>query len=451
VLDDFEIETPKKEENKITVSEFLDNENVNYASYSTLRAIASLVDGLKNSHRKVVHYMQNNGDKEKKLFNLSGEIMTATEYLHGNIAGSVITLAQNFVGSNNIPLLTREGNFGSRFAPEASAERYIYTQKEKVFDKIFKKEDNPVLIEQVFEETKIEPRFFVPTIPLILVNGSSGIATGFAQNILPRKLETIKEYIINYLDKKPLPELKPYFNSFDGIIEKGASKNQWIIKGKIEKSSLRTIIITEIPIGYNLKSYTKVLDDLEEKKIIREYTDLSENDKFKFKVRVDKKIYDLEDDEILEKLKLIKKVTENFTVIDETNRIKMYKSPEEVINHYIKIKLQYLNKRKEYILNKIDEDIKFNNSKFVFISKVLDGSIIINNKNKQQIIEQIEKILEIIKVDNSYEYLLRMQIFTLTKEKIEELKNKIQSLKNEKETLKNTSIENIWEKELEEI
>ena len=138
------------------ITDFLNNEVVNFASYSTLRALASYIDGLKNSHRKVVCYMLlNNVTKEKKVFNLSGEIMTSMEYLHGDISGSVITLAQNYPGTNNIPLLSREGNFGTRFTNEASATRYIYTAKDKMFDYLFNKSDINVLPEQYFEGTKI--------------------------------------------------------------------------------------------------------------------------------------------------------------------------------------------------------------------------------------------------------------------------------------------------------
>src|SRR5574344_456638 len=161
---------------KTSVTNFLNNEVVDFASYSTMRALASYIDGQKNASRKVLSSIMNRPNKDTKVSILSGLIMTDTEYLHGDISGSIVTLAQNYLGTNNLPLLTREGNFGTRFENEASATRYIFTAKEKYFDNIFKKEDNDILIQQYFEGTKIEPRFFVPTLPLVLVNGSEGIA-----------------------------------------------------------------------------------------------------------------------------------------------------------------------------------------------------------------------------------------------------------------------------------
>ena len=141
---------------KTSVTKFLNEEVVNFASYSTMRAIASYIDGQKNAGRKVLYSVMNRPNKDTKVSILSGLIMTDTEYLHGDISGSIITLAQNYAGTNNLPLLTREGNFGSRFETEASATRYIFTAKEKHFDLLFNKDDNSVLIEQYFEMFSID-------------------------------------------------------------------------------------------------------------------------------------------------------------------------------------------------------------------------------------------------------------------------------------------------------
>jgi len=438
--------------NKTSISKFLNMDVVDFANYSTVRAIASYLDGLKNSHRKVIHFIKDvPSNKEKRLFNLSGEIMTATEYLHGDISGSVVTLAQNFTGSNNISLLKREGNFGSRFTPEASATRYIYTTKEDYFDDIFLPIDNNILIEQEFEGKKIEPRFFLPSVPLILVNGSEGIATGFAQKILPRNTQTIKQYIKNYLNAEKTPDLKPSFNGFKGTIEKGENKNQWIVKGEFIRKTKTEIIITEIPIGYNLSSYTKVLDKLEDDKIIKTYEDLSENDEFKFKIKTDMKFSSYSDEEILDKLKLKKKITENFTVIDENNRVRVFNNAEELIQSYIDIKIHYTNKRKEYLINKIKDDLHILASKYIFVDNVIKGNIIVNNKKKTEIEEQLEKYEKIIKKDDAYDYLLRMPIYTLTEEKVQDLHNSIIQKKKDLDSIKSKSEKDLWLNDLEKI
>jgi len=445
--------------NKITIKHFFEEELVDYASYSTLRAIASLVDGQKNSSRKLIHTIQKKNITSKyKVQNLASLVSMETEYLHGGVSleGVIVTTARKFIGTNNLNVLYPSGNFGTRFEPEASASRYIFTYKEPIFDKLFNKEDNNVLLKQNFEGTEIEPRFFVPTLPLILINGSTGIATGFAQKILPRKISDIKKYITAYNknpNAKKFPNIEPYYEGFNGIIEKGAKDNQWNIKGTFEKVQRNKIIITELPIGYDLKQYTKVLDILEDNKTIRSYKDLSDskNDIFKFEVSVTSDFFNLDDESIISKLKLIKSVTENFTVINENNRIEVYNSAEEVLNHYIKVKMDYLQKRKDYMVSKIKQDILETASKYLFVKNITDGKIIVNNKKKQEIEEQIIPIKNIIKKDGSYDYLLRMPIYSLTEEKLKDIYNDITKLKVYLDETTNKSISSIWIDEIKEI
>lgn len=434
-----------------TVTKFLNEEVVNFASYSTMRAIASFVDGQKNAGRKVIYSVMNRPNKDVKVSILSGLIMTDTEYLHGDISGSIITLAQNYAGTNNLPLLTREGNFGSRFETEASATRYIFTAKEKYFDVLFNKDDNNVLIEQYFEGTKIEPRFFIPTLPLLLINGSEGIATGFAQKILSRDIDNIKEYIKLYLKGKKISEnlLIPSFNGFNGTVEQGDNSTQWLIKGKIKRLSGGKFEILEIPVGIDLQSYTKVLDDLEDDKFIKSYKDKSEDDKFHFEVSMSPSdLAKFSDDDLLQKFKLVKKVSENYTCLDENNRVKVFENAEEILKAFVKIKLEYLQKRKDYQLQKFEEDIKFDFSKFLFIKNIVDNTLIINKRKKDDIVKDLEEIDNIIKKDNSYDYLLGMNILSLTEERMNKLREDIKSKKLELDKLKNTDIKDIWLEEL---
>ena len=434
------------------ITDFLNNEVVNFASYSTLRALASYIDGLKNSHRKVVCYMLlNNVTKEKKVFNLSGEIMTSMEYLHGDISGSVITLAQNYPGTNNIPLLSREGNFGTRFTNEASATRYIYTAKDKMFDYLFNKSDINVLPEQYFEGTKIEPRFFIPTLPLILINGSEGIATGFAQKILSRNIDNIKKAITNILQSKKIDSklLIPSFNGFNGTVEQGENSNQWLIKGTIKRLSGGKFEITEIPVGIDLQSYIKVLDDLEDDKFIKSYKDSSKDDKFHFEVTMSPSdLAKFTDDELLQKFKLVKKISENYTCVDENNRVKVFQNAEEILRTFVKIKLEYLQKRKDYQLQKSEDDIKIDFSKYLFIKNIVENKLIINKRKKSEIETDLEKIDNIIKRDNSFDYLLQMNILSLTEERMNKLQEDIKIKKETLDSLRLKSPEDIWKEEI---
>ena len=441
---------------KTEIKDFMENQLVDYASYSTLRAIASLADGAKNSGRKVIHTVQKKNITSKtKVTNLNSITSLETEYLHGDqvLNDVIVGYARNFVGTNNLNILYPSGNFGTRFEPEASAPRYIFTYKEKIFDKIFNKEDNNILIHQTFEGTDIEPRFFVPNLPLILLNGSEGIATGFAQKILPRKLETIKDYIKSSLVGDSVPELPPFYDGFNGVISAGTKPNQWNIEGVFVRKGLTKITITELPIGYSLASYTKVLDDLEDKKIIRSYKDKSnaKTDSFEFDVNMDSKILKQSDDVVKAKLKLIKTVTENFTVIDENNKVVVYDSPYKVIDHYIKLKLHFLGLRKNYLIQKTKDDLLILASKYLFIKNIVDGNITVNKVKKTDIIAQLKTYDKIITVDGTYDYLLKMPIHSLTEEKLEELLESTKNKKTELQEIQNKTIESTWEEEIDTI
>ena len=175
------------EMSKIKITDFFQNDYVDQASYDNLRKVASLVDGQKNAARKILYtILEKNIKDEIKVSQLGSKVAEFAEYLHGSMDGVTINLAQNFPGTNNIPLLAREGNFGTRFSQSASAPRYIFTHGTKEFFELFKKEDNQVLIKQYFEGQQIEPMFYVPNLPILLINGSEGVSSGFAQKILPR-------------------------------------------------------------------------------------------------------------------------------------------------------------------------------------------------------------------------------------------------------------------------
>lgn len=439
---------------KTEIKDFMETELVDYASYSTLRAIASLADGMKNSGRKVVHTVQaKNVTSKMKVTNLNSITSLFCEYLHGDqvLNDVIVGYARNFVGTNNLNIMYPSGNFGTRFEPEASAPRYIFTYKEKAFDKIFNREDNNILMHQTFEGADIEPRFFVPNLPLILLNGSEGIATGFAQKILPRNLDVLKDYIVSSITPDTsVPALPPFYNGFNGVISAGVNPNQWNIEGVFVRKGLTKITITELPIGYNLASYTKVLDDLEDKKIIRSYTDKSnaKTDKFEFDVTMDSKILKLSDDVVRTKLKLVKTVTENFTVIDENNKVIVYNTPEEVINHYIKLKLHFLQLRKDYLIQKTKDDLLILASKYLFVKNVTDENIKVNKVKKVDIITQLETYDKIITVDGSYDYLLAMKIYNLTEEKLQELLDSIKSKKAELLEIQSKDIQDTWKEEI---
>lgn len=432
----------------IKATTFFNTDYVDFASYSNLRMIASVMDGQKNSSRKVLHtIMEKNIKDEIKVSQLGSKVAEFTEYLHGNLDGVIVNLAQNFPGTNNIALLTREGNFGTRFTQEASASRYIYTFGSPEFFTLFNKDDNEILLHQTFEGTRIEPRFFVPELPVLLINGSEGVSSGFAQKILPRNPASIAKAIRSILSGKKVDPtlLTPYYVGFNGTIEQGDTPTQWVLKGIVKKTAMNKVEISEVPVGYDLRGYLDVLDTLEEKKVIQSYVDKSEDDKFLFEVTIPSKtLKESTEDDLLQMLKLVKRVSENYTVIDENNKIRIFESALDILTHFTKVKLEYVTKRKNNQLENLRSDIGIANSKYNFIKAIIDGNLVVGNRKKADIVVDLESIDNIDSINGSYDYLLNMNIMSLTEERLVQLKNSIKTNTETMKTLENTPVETIW-------
>lgn len=430
---------------EIKIQDLLNKELVNYASYDNIRKIGSAIDGLKNASRKVIFTVLEKKIKEKtKVLQLSNKCAEYADYLHGSLDGVVVTLAQDFAGTNNIPLLQKFGNFGTRCIQEASAPRYIFARgSDELFD-LFK--DSEILEQQYFEGSRIEPKFYTPTLPMLLVNGSEGVSSGFAQKILPRNPENLKKYILEKLSgKEPSEELlNPYAKNFKGNFRKDVeTPNKWYIEGVVEHVKNNEYLITEIPFTYDLKTYTNVLDDLVESKAIIRYSSESDGENIlRFRVTLPKGV----NDSLITRLKLYKIVNENYTAIDENLKVREFKSAKEIIDYYIYIKLKFLQKRKTYIIEKLNKDFKILENKLRFLNMYISKELSITDKSKSELEIELEK-LNFDKFEG-YSYLIGMPMYSLTTDKIKELETSIEKLKKEIETVTKTSIEQMWRKDL---
>lgn len=442
-----------QKENEITIEDFLNEEYSQSALYASFRSIASYVDGLKPSSRKVVYALKKmNLRTDTKVSRLAATVAQETEYLHGEVSlqNVIVNLAQDFTGSNNDNLLHPSGNFGTRFIPAPSAARYIFTRKSDSFDSYFSSLDDPILISQEFEGSIIEPKFFVPTLPLLFINGSEGIGTGFAQKILPRKKETLKKYILSKLNSTVFKDpLFPFYKGFKGTIQK--EDDSWVFQGKFEKKNSTTIEITELPINYTLASYVSVLNDLVDKKVIKNYEDLSEDDTFFFRIDARREFVAQTDEKLFQILKLEKRVSENFTCVNENNSITEFTSVEDILNAYIDLRLDYYQKRKDYLIGLYQKELDILDSKIIFIQSIVDGKLIVSNRKKDDIEKDLKSIEGIIQVDESFDYLLRMAIWSLTKEKIDDLKKQYQEKKNMFQDLKKKTNKDLWVDDLENV
>lgn len=445
---------------KRLVSDFFSVDLPSYGAYDNIRKIASYVDGFKNSQRKIIFTMLKKYPKDYiKTETLANVCAAFTNYLHGaaNLGGVVNTMAQSFVGANNYPLLTgNSGGFGSRITPECAASRYTRVAQSSLLKSLILSVDDAIIGQQLFEGDLIEPKFFVPVFPVLFLNGSSGLSTGFSQDILPRNPDEIILYIKKKLagTEKPRLPLLPWFRGHLGKVELNPDTGAAESFGVIAKNSSTSYTITELPIGVEVKKYVEQLDKMCDNGTIQDYKNgcSTKTDKIKFEIKTTRDFTKKnEGRRLYEVLKLVKSLPETLNCIDENNRVREFTSIQDILDNFIKIRLEFYKARKEYLLKSLEFDLKKLASKWIFCDGIIKKTIKVANTKKDDIVKQLEANQKIIKIDNSYDYLLHIPIYQVTLEKMAELKKEIGEKKTEYDTTKKTTIEEMWLKDLQEL
>jgi len=437
-----------------TISEFLSNEYKEFAMYVVEgRAIPSVIDGFKPTQRKIIHISnqiwKNGSEKSKKVFQLAGVVADQAYYHHGNssLENAIITMAQKF--KNNAPLLLEEGQFGSLRSPQAAAPRYIGTKLSENFKLLYK--DFELLEYKEEEGELIEPKFFLPIVPTVLINGSSGIAVGFASNILNRDVKSIIEACQKLLLGKKITEVKPELDGFYGdFIQDIENNKKWYIRGKFTRANTTTVKISELPPSMTYEKYEEILDKLVDDKVIVSYEDNCKDDidyTIKF-TRSD--LEKLDDEKLMKLLKLEESSTEIYSTLDEFGKLKIFERSVEIIEYFVNFRLTYYYKRKQFLLDKLNKELKILSNRGRFIKAIIDEKLKVNNVSKSKIIEGIE-LLKLEKIDDSYDFLLRMPIYSLTKEMYEKLKEDFVSKKEEIRKMEETDPKDMYIDDLSEL
>jgi DNA topoisomerase-2 len=437
-----------------SISEFLSDEYKEFAMYVIEgRAIPSVIDGFKPTQRKIIHISnqiwKNGSEKTLKVFQLSGKVASDCYYHHGDmsLSNAIITMAQKF--KNNAPLLEEDGQFGSLRSPQAGAPRYVGTKLSENFRLIYK--DFDLLKFKEEEGESIEPEYFLPIVPTVLLNGSSGIAVGFASNVLNRDIKLIIDSCLRVLSGEAPGEIKPSLNGFKGdYIQDTENNKRWIIRGKFDRSNTSTVKISELPPSMTYEKYEDILDKLVDDKVIVGYDDnCKDNIDYTIKfTRSDLGKFD--DDKLVKLLKLEESSTEIFSTLDERGKLMIFECTEDIIKYFVEFRLSYYHKRKQHLLDKMNRELKILSNRGRFIKAILDEKLKVNNVSKTEIIRQIEE-MKLEMIDGSYDYLLRMPIYSLTKEVFEKLKADFLEKKEEIKIMEATEPKEMYVDDLNEL
>lgn len=443
-------------DNQLLVDDFMSDKYVEYSKYVLEgRAIPSILDGLKTSQRKALEvsyqiWKNDKGDmKQMKVFQLSGKVCSECQYHHGGVSmeQAIITMSQDF--KSNIPYMWSDSQIGSRYVVEAGAARYVSTKLNPKIKNILK--DFELLTYKYDEGFKIEPKYFLPIIPMILVNGSSGIAVGHASEILNRNPKQIISECINHLNGKNIKKLKPSYTFVKGdFIQDEINHKKWYSSGIFEKVNTNTLRITDVPLGYTYETYDIVLEKLVADGYIMSYEDNSKEN-FDYVIKVSRAwMTSVTDEQIIKMFKLEKPYTENFTVLDEFGKLKIFDNAEDILKHFVTFRLTFYQKRKDYQIDQINNQINILDNKIRFIKSIIDGNLTVNNRKKDVIETDLTK-MKFDKVENNFDYLLRMPIYSLTKETYDKLKEDVVVKKQELADVKKSKPIDTYIKELEDL
>lgn len=427
---------------------FFDEEMKLFSIYDNVRSIPDAVDGFKPSQRKVIFGMLKRGENaaELRVETAANHVAAVSDYHHGaaGLIGTIAKMAQTFAGSNNINTLMPNGQFGSRLDPQAGAGRYIFTEMSKNFRMLFKKEDDAILNHQYSDGMQIEPERYFPLLPMVLVNGASGTGTGYACEIMSYNPDDIRNNILAKLANKKPKEVLPWYRGFKGKVYR--NEKQTIIEGLYTIVNTTTIRITELPIGTYQDDYKEHLNNLKDAEVIKSYSDSSTEDGFDFEVTIPRTTGQMDHDTIMKTFKLISRDTENFTCWGHDGKMKVFQSPQQIIDYFVEFRLAKYEERRLKQIENLNIDLDWANEKLRFIKFYLKSPADFSKKNKADLYELLEKN-KFKQIDR----LLQIRIYSLTKEEIEKLENEIVGLKQSILDLQKTTNLELYIKELKEL
>lgn len=440
--------------NSRTIEDFFDKEYLGYAMYVVeSRAIPSLVDGFKVSQRKIAfaadRLWRGKDGKPMKVFQLGGQAAALSFYHHGSLDDTIIKMTQEF--RNSLSIFQGIGQFGSLRTPKPGAARYIGVKFNDNFRLLYK--DFDLVTPQLEEGETIEPLFFLPVIPTVLLNGGSGIAVGFASNILNRKPVDLVDACVEAIKTGGVSRpLAPWVNGFYGPVEPkvGADKT-WVFRGIFEVKNTSTVEITEIPPGLTHEAYEAHLEALIEKGTLASYEDNS-SDRVRYQLKFSRTtLADLiARDKLGDLLKMREQETENITTLDENGKLKIFDKAEDLVTYFVNFRLGYYVKRKARLLEDLDREIEVLEARAQFVKAITDGTIVVAGAKKQDLVKRLSELL-IPKVDGNHDFLLNMPVYTLTLEKHLELLKKIEERKKEHLRVKNATPEETYLADLMEL
>lgn len=428
----------------ISLGEFIHKEMKHFSKEDCDRSIPKLMDGFKVSQRKIIFAaFKRKLFEEVKVAQFTGYVSEHSGYHHGEMSlnGAIVNMAQDFVGSNNINLFLPLGQFGTRLqgGKDSASVRYIFTKLNILTRLIFQRADDHILRYLDDDGMLVEPAFYLPIIPMVLVNGTEGIGTGFSTKIPCFNPMDIIKYIKNKLNGVETDnEFIPYYKGFKGKIERDENPTRYITRG-VYSSKKNKVIITELPVGVWNEDYIIYLEKLLDDGKIKDFKDTSTEKQVHIEVTTT-------DDDVEKTLKLTSYLSiNNMNLFNHDEKLTHYNEVYEICDDFIKNRIKYYDVRKQYLIKQLEKEIELAKNKYTYIMELLNGTIDLRRKKTDEISEMLKAYS---KVENSYNYLIKMSMDSVSEENVKTLKKEYDTKQKELDKLQKTTIENMWLNEL---
>jgi DNA topoisomerase-2 len=441
-----QLEVPYGSVKQLDITDFVHKDLVNFSLADLKRSIAHMADGLKPSQRKVMFScFKKNLKDEMKVAQLAAFVAEKSAYHHGEVslADTIVKLANDYTGSNNINLLEPCGQFGTRLmgGKDASQTRYIFTKLTKDARKIFDPRDDAVLNYLDDDGRSIEPDFYMPTLPMVLVNGTEGIGTGFSCYVPPFNPVDIKENIKRILNGDEIVTMRPWFRGFKGVVHK--EEDTWMMEGVWNWSGMN-IVVTELPPGRWTQDYKEYLDGLVEKKLIGGYVNNSTTEDVHFE------IMEYTGKDLLKDLKLRKTFrVSNMHLFHPTKGIHKYASPEEILKDFVELRLDHYKKRKAHLIDVLEKRAAMCGHKSKFVSMVIEGKLVVFKRKKVELEAEMSSIFP--KIDGNLDYLLNTKTVEYTEERVKALTDEARQAEIDLERMMKTSHITMWKNDIKNM
>jgi len=422
------------------ISDFIHKDLICFSRADVIRSIPSAIDGLKPSQRKVIFAsLVRRLDSDMKVAQLAGFVAEKAAYHHGetSLQSTIVGLARDYVGSNNIPFLVPSGQFGTRICGgnDAASARYIFTRLSPVTRILFPAADDAVLTYLRDDGQSIEPDHYCPLLPAVLLNGAMGIGTGFSTFVPCYKPLDILENIERRLRGESLLPMTPWYRGFRGEIRQ--TDAGFTSVGVMTRTG-RRIHVTELPIGVWTQQYKEYLLSNESiSKVVDESTEAH--------VDVTFECTDSTADETT--LKLVSRIpTTNMVLFDSHGTVRRYDSVLEIIEDFFEARMDMYAKRKAYQLDDIQRTLHTLRNKLVFVKAVVDGRLIIVNRDD----DEIKRNMDALGLHDS-EHLLNMRMRSLTRSNVDQLDMSVREAENAHVKMSSMSAGDLWSADLQTL